>query len=151
VSHFLWHCHTKNAAYEAWISLFHCFLCLCLYGLHHASYGEPLIFKFSFRLGRESKLPSLKHILEVPLKNQHTHDSERQDSTQAKCNESFEWTAYSVANADPRSQMPQMGADVTAWRVLLIDDNQMVRELIKLQLEQLGYHVLCAKDGKEAL
>lgn len=47
--------------------------------------------------------------------------------------------------------MPQMGADMTVWRVLLVDDNEMVRELIKLQLEQLGYHVLCAKNGIEAL
>jgi len=90
-------------------------------------------------------------ILEVHVENQPTHDSERQDSAQEKWKDPFGWPSQSVAYADPRSQMPQMGADMTVWRVLLVDDNEMVRELIKLQLEQLGYHVLCAKNGIEAL
>jgi two-component system, cell cycle response regulator DivK len=36
-------------------------------------------------------------------------------------------------------------------KVLIIDDNQDMRELVKTTLEFLTYTVICAKDGKEGL
>ena len=35
--------------------------------------------------------------------------------------------------------------------VLVVDDDATIREMVKLLLEAEGYHVLCARDGQEAL
>ena len=37
------------------------------------------------------------------------------------------------------------------YRVLIVDDEQRLRELGRLILESQGYEVLCAEDGFEAL
>ncbi|MGH7128077.1 MAG: response regulator [Planctomycetaceae bacterium] len=36
-------------------------------------------------------------------------------------------------------------------RILLVDDEDEVREALRVGLEQQGYEVLCARDGNEAL
>src|SRR4029079_15729129 len=35
--------------------------------------------------------------------------------------------------------------------ILVVDDEQQIRQLIRETLEQAGYHVMGARDGKEAL
>ncbi len=36
-------------------------------------------------------------------------------------------------------------------RILLIEDEQMIREMYEIALKEAGYKVNCVKDGKEAL
>ena len=36
-------------------------------------------------------------------------------------------------------------------KVLVVDDEQSIRELLAFQLQQQGYEVLLAADGREAL
>jgi hypothetical protein len=40
-------------------------------------------------------------------------------------------------------------ANVETMKVLIVDDNQDMRELVKTTLEFLSYIVICAKDGKK--
>jgi two-component system response regulator ResD len=35
--------------------------------------------------------------------------------------------------------------------ILVVDDEQQIRQLIRERLEQAGYHVTEARDGQEAL
>ena len=51
------------------------------------------------------------------------------------------------AKAPTRAQ-PQTGM---ARRILLVDDNQAVRDIYREALEELGYHVVLAANGEEAL
>jgi len=37
------------------------------------------------------------------------------------------------------------------WRVLLVDDEEDIRDVLTIVLNDLGYSVLCAKNGQEAL
>ncbi len=63
------------------------------------------------------------------------------------------WLPEAVAQA-PRSAAaaPAPGKDPTrAARVLLVDDDAMVREILSQQLEAAGYAVTMAQDGPQAL
>ena len=44
-----------------------------------------------------------------------------------------------------------MPASSFRYRVLIVDDEQRLRELGKMVLESQGYEVLCAEDGFEGL
>ena len=35
--------------------------------------------------------------------------------------------------------------------ILVVEDNQSIREMVALVLEEAGYEVICARDGQEAL
>ena len=35
-------------------------------------------------------------------------------------------------------------------RILVVDDEAMIRDVIRLQLERAGYEVVCAEDGRQA-
>ena len=85
------------------------------------------------------------------MKNQQASTRQGHDPVQNHGSDPFRLVSQNVAGLETRSQIPGLPADLKSWHVLLVEDNQMVRELIKLQLEQLGYQVICAKDGKEAL
>jgi CheY-like chemotaxis protein len=43
------------------------------------------------------------------------------------------------------------GADVAGEEVLIIDDNQLIRDGLKLLLESEGYSVTCCADGRSAI
>lgn len=85
------------------------------------------------------------------MENKRYRGLEISGSHQAGWNQLREGSTQSVTSTDSKRRVPQFSADGKGRLVLLVDDNEMVRELIKLQLELLGYQVLCAKDGKEAL
>jgi len=51
----------------------------------------------------------------------------------------------------PTSYESQLSGDDEKGLVLLAEDNEMVRDMIALMLEQLGYEVVKANDGMEAL
>lgn len=85
------------------------------------------------------------------MEHKHYNSLEITGSNHAGWNQFWEQSTHSVTSTDSKRQVPQVSADGKGRLVLLVDDNEMVRELVKLQLELLGYHVLCAKDGKEAL
>ena len=50
--------------------------------------------------------------------------------------------------AQPRHAQPLVGGNET---ILLVEDNDLVREQCAIQLKRLGYHVLAAEDGEQAL
>ena len=85
------------------------------------------------------------------MKNQHTPAYEGNTTFQNQWSGPFSLATQRLASPETMTQVPSLPADRKTWTVLLVEDNDMVRELIKLQLEQLGYHPLCAKNGKEAL
>jgi CheY-like chemotaxis protein len=85
------------------------------------------------------------------MENKHYNSLRIPSSHQAGWNQARERSTQSVTSIYPKRRVPQVSADGKGRLVLLVDDNEMVRELIKLQLELLGFQVLCAKDGKEAL
>ena len=35
-------------------------------------------------------------------------------------------------------------------RILVVDDEAMIRDVIRMQLERAGYEVVCAEDGRQA-
>ncbi|MBP7845024.1 MAG: sigma-54-dependent Fis family transcriptional regulator [Proteobacteria bacterium] len=39
----------------------------------------------------------------------------------------------------------------TSFRVLIVDDESSIRDLLKMRLERRGHKIICASDGKEAL
>ena len=53
-----------------------------------------------------------------------------------------------VAAVPGRQPRPMVGGSET---ILLVEDNDLVREQVMIQLRRLGYHVLAAADGEEAL
>ena len=53
-----------------------------------------------------------------------------------------------VAAVPGRQPQPMVGGSET---ILLVEDNDLVREQVMIQLRRLGYHVLAAADGEEAL
>ena len=50
-----------------------------------------------------------------------------------------------------RPHTPENLTQAKANTVLLVEDHDMVRELIEVLLKQLGYDVITAKDGEDAL
>jgi CheY-like chemotaxis protein len=85
------------------------------------------------------------------MENKHYNSLEIPVSHQEGWHQLRERATQSVTYTNSKRQVPQISADGKGRLVLLVDDNEMVRELIKIQLEMLGYQVLCAQDGKEAL
>lgn len=85
------------------------------------------------------------------MKNQQFTSQEGHNTVQELRPGSFNSVTQMWADPETKTQVPGLPADLKTWSVLLVEDNDMVRALIKLQLEQLGYHALCAKNGKEAL
>ncbi|HEY2009481.1 MAG TPA: ATP-binding protein [Rhizomicrobium sp.] len=53
-----------------------------------------------------------------------------------------------IAAVPGRQPQPMVGGSET---ILLVEDNDLVREQVIIQLRRLGYHVLAAADGEEAL
>ena len=51
----------------------------------------------------------------------------------------------------PRDKDPQGTPSLDVGSILLAEDNDMVRSLVGSMLEALGYHVISAQDGREAL
>jgi signal transduction histidine kinase/DNA-binding response OmpR family regulator len=53
------------------------------------------------------------------------------------------------------AEVPEPGPTAAAWkgegRVLLVDDEDMVRNVAALMLGRLGFEVRCARDGREAV
>ena len=85
------------------------------------------------------------------MKNQQFSTHEGHEPVQNHGSDPFGFIPQRLPGPETGTRIPGLPADLKSWQVLLVEDNQMVRELIKLQLEQLGYQVICAKDGKEAL
>src|SRR5204862_1595996 len=62
--------------------------------------------------------------------------------------------ATKLVRSDASLLALQMGAERdrrTYQRILLVDDNQAVRDIYREALEELGYHVTLAANGEEAL
>jgi signal transduction histidine kinase/CheY-like chemotaxis protein len=59
------------------------------------------------------------------------------------------WDA--VAIAAPAHRENAASSDAPAFRVLLVDDDAIVRDVLAAQLEDQGYHVVQASDGLAAL
>ena len=51
----------------------------------------------------------------------------------------------------PRDKEPQGTTSLDVGSILLAEDNDMVRSLVGSMLEALGYQVISAQDGREAL
>lgn len=51
----------------------------------------------------------------------------------------------------PEELVKAMDSDFTGYRSLLVDDNEISREIAKLNLEKLGFEVEIATHGKEAV
>ncbi|MFZ5773859.1 MAG: ATP-binding protein [Thermodesulfobacteriota bacterium] len=49
------------------------------------------------------------------------------------------------------SQQPRLAGPNDAKRLLIVDDEANIRELIRQELEGQGYHILCAAGGRTAL
>jgi PAS domain S-box-containing protein len=62
-----------------------------------------------------------------------------------------EGAAEAVAKGDTDRRDIVEGATVRKGRILVMDDEKIVRDLMKLMLDQLGYDVEIAKDGDEAI
>ena len=62
--------------------------------------------------------------------------------------ENLLWKAQHVGNRGPESFTEVEG---TMPSILVADDEEQVRQLIRETLEQAGYHVTEARDGREAL
>jgi len=67
-------------------------------------------------------------------------------------------TAFKLLFPAARGKVPLAGVDTGAcaeWKghgtILLVDDENVVRNVCKAMLEQMGFHVLVAGDGKSAL
>ena len=62
--------------------------------------------------------------------------------------ESLLWKTQRAGNRGPESFTEAEG---TMPSILVVDDENQIRKLIRETLEQAGYHVTEARDGKEAL
>jgi len=62
---------------------------------------------------------------------------------------------FPVVDALPNSVSPEQKEDDKPWKisgtVLLVDDEESIRALGRLLLERLGFDVMLASDGREAL
>ncbi len=61
------------------------------------------------------------------------------------------FTIYLQAADESKSNIPKSINSDENKRILVMDDEKMLRAIVKEALESFGYHVVCAKDGDEAI
>src|SRR5437773_3282151 len=105
-------------------------------------------------LGQDSFVPDLqklhtagRHLLDLILEN---FASTQLDSGSRK-NEIITFTRHQTPAREPSKK-----GGIVAWptktaSLLVVDDNELNRDMLTRRLERLGYKVSCAKNGSEAL
>jgi adenylate cyclase len=105
-------------------------------------------------LGQDSLIPDLqkvntagRHLLDLILEN---FASTQLDSGPVE-GEAITFTRYQTL----ARELPKQGATVAAITetasLLVVDDNELNRDMLTRRLERLGYKVSCAENGREAL
>ncbi|HEY3179965.1 MAG TPA: hybrid sensor histidine kinase/response regulator [Casimicrobiaceae bacterium] len=85
--------------------------------------------------GASGRAEFVMSLMRAPAGSDTTYSQEPQRSNA--------WARAHTANTNHSGRMPQ--------RILLVDDNQAVRDIYREALEELGYNVTLAANGEEAL
>ena len=74
-------------------------------------------------------------------------------AVESKVGEGSTFTIYLPVSGDSHKIQPEVAAGPlsSAGRVLIMDDEEIVREVMHTMLSQLGFEVLAARDGQEML
>ncbi len=74
-------------------------------------------------------------------------------AVESKVGEGSVFTIYLPVSGDSDKMPPEVAAEPlsSAGRVLIMDDEEIVREVMQTMLTQLGFEVLAARDGQEML
>jgi len=88
-----------------------------------------------------------RHLLNLIIEN---FPSTQLDSGQTE-NEVITFTRHQAPSREPPKQGEIVAAPTETASLLVVDDNELNREMLTRRLERLGYKVSCAENGSEAL
>ncbi len=105
-------------------------------------------------LGQDSFIPDLqkvhaagRHLLDLILEN---FASTQFDAGPAE-SEAITFTRHQALAREPTKKGEIVAAPIQTASLLVVDDNELNRDMLTRRLERLGYKVSCAENGSEAL
>ncbi|MBA2585824.1 MAG: response regulator [Chthoniobacterales bacterium] len=106
-------------------------------------------------LGQDSFIPDLqkvhvaaRHLLDLIVEN---FASAQLDSGPAKSDAITFPCRQAFAKEPPAKQGAVVAAPAETASLLIVDDNELNRDMLRRRLERLGYKIACAENGSEAL